>query len=73
MAIDTAEKRRGALSITGFAGPGVTPDATPGTTWRQEVWRGYPGIASAPPGGVVYSSAPRSSSMRTFRMWTIRR
>lgn len=46
MAIDTAEKRRAVANVSFYwAGPGVTPDATPGVEWRQEAGWGYSGIA----------------------------
>lgn len=58
MAIDTAQDRR---SVAGVhlqpAGPGVTPDATPGLEWRQEAGYGYSGVAVETPettGGFYY-------------------
>jgi hypothetical protein len=51
MAIDTAAKRKAALNVTSFSGPGVTPDGTPGVEWRQQVAHSYSGIAPAAPGG----------------------
>ncbi len=48
MAIDTAEKRR---SISGIPRgiPGVTPNAAPGQTWRQESGYSYSGILAGVP------------------------
>lgn len=47
MAIDSRAKRQ---CIAGIPAPpattvAITPDATPGVEWRQEVGRGYEGIA----------------------------
>lgn len=50
MAIDTAERRRAAASITTLPfGPGVTPNALKGSEWRQQVGRGYSGFAAGEP------------------------
>jgi hypothetical protein len=50
MAIDSAEKRRAIAGIPSVPfGPNVTPDATPGQAWRQEVAWSYPGILAGSP------------------------
>lgn len=47
MAIDTAAKRRSAAGVPFLPlGPGVTPDATPGIAWRQQVAWSYSGITT---------------------------
>lgn len=52
MAIDTAAKRRSVASVAFLPlGEGVTPDATPGVEWRQQVGWGYSGIAAGADGG----------------------
>ncbi len=52
MAIDTAPKRRSVAGIAAHPlGPAVTPDATPGVEWRQQVAWGYSGIAPDAGGG----------------------
>lgn len=48
MAIDTAAKRKSVSSVGFiFAGPGITPDATPDVFWRQTAGYGYGGIETA--------------------------
>jgi hypothetical protein len=46
VAIDTAAKRRSASGVAYHPlGVGVTPDATQGVAWRQQVAWSYSGIA----------------------------
>lgn len=50
MAIDTAEKRKNAAQIlSGMFGPGVTPNSSKDSEWRQQVGWGYSGIAADTP------------------------
>ena len=57
MAIDTASKRRGVVSVgRNWRGPGVTPTASPGVSWRQTVGRGWLGIAPDEPNPFVPST-----------------
>lgn len=64
MPIDTAAKRRGAGGVGYWiVGPGVTPDAAKGQTWRQSSGWGYRGIlagAAPTPTGQI----PRPSRYR---------
>lgn len=47
MAIDTAAKRRSALTTSvAWGPPSVTPDAAKGSTWRASAGWGYEGIAA---------------------------
>lgn len=48
MPIDTAAKRRSAAHVgRKWSGAGVTPDAAKPVAWRQQVGRGYSGVAPA--------------------------
>lgn len=51
MAIDTAEKRKSAGAVAGYAwiAPGVTPNAAADLAWRQQAGWGYSGVNPAPP------------------------
>lgn len=57
MAIDSAAKRRNVSGIAAIPlGPGVTPNASPGVAWRQQVGWGYAGIAPAVADPLVITS-----------------
>lgn len=57
MAIDSAQKRK---SISGIFGglPGVTPDATPDSAWRQSAGWSYAGIAAGAPVSLAPAPIP---------------
>lgn len=58
--IDSAEKRRSAAGVPFLPlGPGVTPDASQGITWRAEAAWGYSGTAEA-------AEPPPPSTASTF-------
>lgn len=49
MAIDTRERRQAVSSLKRRRTATVTPSASPGQAWRQEVGWGYPGILADAP------------------------
>ena len=73
MAVDSAEKRRGAMAYgLVWLGPGVTPNAAQDAEWRAQAMWNYPGIAvAAPPAAVVSAVAPfvyrRDKRLRTSK------
>lgn len=70
MAIDTAAKRRSVAGLPFWLfGPGVTPDATPDSFWRQCVGWGYAGIAAAE-GAVVAVVAAAAGVARRMKLVT---
>ena len=55
MAIDTAEKRRSAGGVHYLPlGPGVTPNVSKDSEWRQQAGWGYSGIPAASPSVATY-------------------
>ena len=60
MAVDTRNKRASCLGLDGITQVFPNPDGSITQPDRQQIAFAYPGIAAAPPGGVVISLYEKS-------------
>lgn len=54
--IDTAEKRRSVAGINRLWGPGVTPNGSKDSEWRQQAGYGYSGISAGEPNPFTWNA-----------------